>query len=174
MKLALVQCSVSFKDKSTLTFRFQPEKEKTRETRERWRSLMKRLVFVFSLALLIGLFALPGYVMLSYGDSNSSDQGQVTVPESNQEQVTAPKSQEQAVAPKSQEQAVAPKAKAHAKAKTHRKTASHRRYYRDYDRPYARYPGGYYDPYYNGYYPRNYYYGPGIGVDTPFFGFRIF
>ena len=129
---------------------------------------MKRLIFVFSLALLIGLFALPGSVIFSYGASNSSDQGQVTVPESNQEQMTSPRAQEQATAPK---------AKAHAKTKTHRKTASHRRYYRDYrdyDRPYARYPGGYYDPYYNGYYPRNYYYGPGIGVDTPFFGFRIF
>ncbi len=120
---------------------------------------MKRLVFVFSLALLIGLFALPGSVMLSYGAGNSSDQGQVTVPESNQGQ------------------AAAPKAKGQVKARTHRKAASHHRHYRnyrDYDSSYTRYNRGYYDPYYdNYYYPRNYYYGPGLSIDTPFFGIGI-
>jgi hypothetical protein len=129
---------------------------------------MKRLVFVFSLALMIGLFALPGSVMLSRGASNSTDQGQVTVPESNQEQVTAPKAQEQVAAPKAQGQV---------KAKTHRKAASHHRHYRnhrDYDQSYPRYYRGYYDPYYNDYYyPRSYYYGPGVSLDTPFFGIRI-
>ena len=150
---------------------------------------MKRLVFVFSLALLIGLFALPGSVMLSYGDGNFSDQGQVTVPESNQEQVTAPNAQEQATAPKAQEQATAPNAQEQATApkaqgkvttKNHRKTAAHHRHYRnyrDYDRPYTGYDRGYYDPYYNNYYyPRSYYYGPGPGlsIDIPFFGIRIY
>jgi hypothetical protein len=120
---------------------------------------MKRLVFVFSLALLIGLFALPGSVILSYGASNSSDQKQVT-------------------APKAQEQVTTPKAKGEATAKTHRKAASHHRHYRndrDYDRSYTRYDHGYYDPYYYNdyYYPRSYYYGPGLSVDTPFFGIRI-
>ena len=132
---------------------------------------MKRLVFVFSLALLIGLFALPGSVMLSYGDGNFSDQGQVTVPESNQEQVTAPNAQEQATAPKAQGKVT---------TKNHRKTAAHHRHYRnyrDYDRPYTGYDRGYYDPYYNNYYyPRSYYYGPGPGlsIDIPFFGIRIY
>ena len=137
---------------------FQPEKEKTQETREIWRLLMKRLVFVFSLALLIGLFALPGSVMLSYGASNSSDQGQVAAPEA-------------------QKQVAAPEAKGQVKAKTHRKAASHRRHYRDdryYDRSYTRYPSRYYDPYYDDYhYRRGYYYGPGISIDVPFVGIRI-
>ena len=121
---------------------------------------MKRLVFAFSLALLIGLFALPGSVMLSYGAGNSSDQGQVAAPESNQGQVTAPK------------------AKGQVKAKTHRKATSHKRSYRDdryYDRSYTRDPRGYYDPYYDDYhYRRGYYYGPGISIDVPFVGIRIF
>ena len=120
---------------------------------------MKRLVFVFSLALMIGLFALPGSVMLSHGAGNSTDQGQATVPESNKEQVTAPKAQGQAT------------------AKTHRKAASHHRHYRnhrDHDRSYPRYYRGYYDPYYSDYYyPRSYNYGPGVSLDTPFFGITI-
>ena len=105
---------------------------------------MKRLVFVFSLALLIGLFASPGSVMLSYGASNSSDQ----------------------------EQATAPKAKGKVTAKTHRKAATHHRHYRDYDRSY---PSRYYDPYYDDYhYQRGYYPGPGLSIDVPFVGIRIF
>ena len=149
---------------------------------------MKRLVFAFSLALLIGLFALPGSVMLSYGAGNSSDQGQVAAPESNQGQVaapesnqgqvTAPKAQEQVKAPEAQEQVTAPKAKGQVKAKTHRKATSHKRSYRDdryYDRSYTRDPRGYYDPYYDDYhYRRGYYYGPGISIDVPFVGIRIF
>ena len=176
-------------------FGSNPEKRKPRKRGE-LELLMKRLVSVFSLALLIGLFALPGSVMLSYGAGNSGDQEQATVPESNQEQATAPKVQEQATAPKVQEQATAPKVqeqaaapkaeeqaaapKAQGKVTTkshHRKTAAHHRHYRnyrDYDRTYNGYDRGYYDPYYNGYYyPRNYYYGPGLSIDVPFFGIRI-
>jgi len=139
---------------------------------------MKRLVFVFSLALLIGLFALPGSVMLSYGASNSSDQGQVAAPEA-QGQVAAPESNQGKVrAPEAQEQVTAPKAKGQVKAKTHRKATSHKRSYRDdryYDRSYTRDPRGYYDPYYDDYhYRRGYYYGPGISIDVPFVGIRIF
>jgi hypothetical protein len=157
---------------------------------------MKRLVFVFSLALLIGLFALPGSVMLSYGASNSSDQGQVAAPEA-QGQVAAPEAQGQVAAPEAhgqmaapdsnqgkvrapeaQEQVTAPKAKGQVKAKTHRKATSHKRSYRDdryYDRSYTRDPRGYYDPYYDDYhYRRGYYYGPGISIDVPFVGIRIF
>jgi hypothetical protein len=139
---------------------------------------MKRLVFVFSLALMIGLFALPGSVMLSHGAGNSTDQGQATVPESNKEQVTAPKAQGQATVPESnKEQVTAPKAQGQATAKTHRKAASHHRHYRnhrDHDRSYPRYYRGYYDPYYSDYYyPRSYNYGPGVSLDTPFFGITI-
>jgi hypothetical protein len=92
---------------------------------------MKRLIFVFSLALLVGLFALSGgSATHAYAFNHSTVQAQLTSPSTY-------------------------------------KTVEHR-YYRDDDRYYRSY--GYYYPYYYPY-PYTYYYGPGLYINTPFFGF---
>ncbi len=62
------------------------------------------------------------------------------------------------------------------KAPSSYQTIEYRRVYRDrdYDRDYyyRDYDYGYYDPYYYSY-PYTYYYGPGVSINTPFFGFNI-